>query len=226
MDRLHPPGTLGDVVTLLLALNAASSLVSLGMASLQSSSLETIEAALAAGMYWDEDQALLIESLYSLSAIGALALLVLTGVVFLVWFFRIYENLAGLGKQGERSVGWAIGAWFVPIVSLFLPYLMMREAWEKSAPREDDLRAAPPLLAVWWLAFLASNVLSRVAGAQTPDPDDFGKLQSVLRWEMTSSAVDALSAVFAVLVVHRMNRRQTDAIAVRRGQPTAPPSAF
>src|SRR4029077_9871820 len=39
-----------------------------------------------------------------------------TSVMFLIWFRRLYSNLAALGAQELRSTpGWAVGWWFIPI---------------------------------------------------------------------------------------------------------------
>ena len=38
-------------------------------------------------------------------------------VAFVAWLYRAYANLPGLGDPGpEFARGWAIGAWFVPVL--------------------------------------------------------------------------------------------------------------
>ena len=47
--------------------------------------------------------------------------------VFLVWFSRVRHN-AGLWGPQRRSRGWAIGAWFTPVVNLWFPYQIAADA--------------------------------------------------------------------------------------------------
>jgi serine/threonine protein kinase len=92
--------------------------------------------------------------------------LLATAVLFLLWFRRAYRNLAALGARGLRfSDGWAIGAWFVPILSLVRPKQLLNDIWRASNPDlpvDDDgswrRRPVPSVLTWWWLAFLASMI--------------------------------------------------------------------
>jgi Domain of unknown function (DUF4328) len=72
---------------------------------------------------------------------GSLVLLTFVGtiVVYLVWFSRAYKNLTSLGATDLRyGSGWAIGAWFVPILNLWRPKQIANDIWRASDP------AAPP----------------------------------------------------------------------------------
>src|SRR3954447_3617244 len=42
-------------------------------------------------------------------------------LAFLPWFHRSYRNVARVGAHVRYGTGWAIGAWFVPILSLWRP---------------------------------------------------------------------------------------------------------
>jgi len=95
----------------------------------------------------------------------------LVGVEFLAWFYVAYRNLKVLSvKAPEHSAGFAVGAYFIPFVSLVFPYLTMREVWRGSNP--GARRTAPPgsrsadagwLVSVWWGLFLVRVVPTIVA---------------------------------------------------------------
>lgn len=101
--------------------------------------------------------------------------LVLTGILFLMWFYRVHKNLAALGYRAEVTPRWAVGSFFVPILNLVEPYKAMKEAWVLSdaPPSGLDLHAgsrvggwqAPRRLAWWWGAWLLSNFTLTWAGA-------------------------------------------------------------
>jgi Protein kinase domain/Domain of unknown function (DUF4328) len=92
--------------------------------------------------------------------------LLVTAVLFLLWFRRAYRNLEALGARGLRFAGgWAIGAWFVPILSLVRPKQLLNDIWRASDPDlpvDNDgswgRKPVPSVLTWWWLAFLASMI--------------------------------------------------------------------
>ena len=141
-------------------------------------------------------------------------------IAFLAWLHRTCRNLPALGADKlEFSPGWAIGCWFVPILNLFRPYQVVREAWLASNPEcageaNPGWRGGPtsPLLKFWWAAF----ILMRVG-------DGVGRLflkNHGIRETRTASyilaargAVCIIAGVLAILVVRAIDRRQQEAYA-------------
>jgi hypothetical protein len=59
---------------------------------------------------------------------GFLAVFIITGIVFLKWIHAANRNARAMGAQGLRfSPGWALGYYFVPVLSLWKPYQAMKE---------------------------------------------------------------------------------------------------
>ena len=107
-----------------------------------------------------------------------------TAGLWLAWFRRAYLNLPALGARRLRfRPWWAVGAWLVPVFSLFRPKQVLNDVWRASDPegfgeprRGAPMgRALPPdqadtwrkrpvaeLLGWWWLAFLASVLVRSV----------------------------------------------------------------
>ena len=104
-------------------------------------------------------------------ATGGLTIAIL--VLTIVWEWRLAHNHELLGRPGTTfGPGWAIGAWFIPIANLILPFLQFRELWKGSDRRRLPLqrpagtaRSAPSLW-VWWLSFAARHVLGLVGQLQ------------------------------------------------------------
>jgi Domain of unknown function (DUF4328) len=68
---------------------------------------------------------------------------VVCAVVFVVWTYRGYRNLAPLGASGLRFAnGWAIGGWFVPVMFLWRPKQVVNDMWRASAPELPATTAA------------------------------------------------------------------------------------
>ena len=79
-------------------------------------------------------------------------------VLLLIWTYQAYSNLEPLGNdEPALGTGWAVAGWLIPIASLVLPYLALRELWQSSdhdlAPGDKEGRRAVPIptsIHVWW----------------------------------------------------------------------------
>jgi hypothetical protein len=113
-------------------------------------------------------------------------------VSFLAWFYRAYANLqTRIDYPLERTPGWAIGAWFVPIVNLFRPYQMMSEMYEETETllekngQTEKISFSKRSLDWWWVLLLASAVASIVLRTISRNP---------------SQSTDFLTALLAVML--------------------------
>jgi uncharacterized protein DUF4328 len=112
---------------------------------------------------------------------------IVTGIAFLKWIYRAYKNIQGFGAQGLRfSPGWAVGYYFIPILSLIRPVQVMSEIWRASDdPRYWSQRECSWLIAVWWILFLLYTGVTQIA------------LESA--FNATSNEQWTLAAVMAIL---------------------------
>jgi len=95
-------------------------------------------------------------------------------VMFIRWFRRAYYNLGIKTGSTEYNEGWAAGAWFVPIMNLFVPYRIMKELYEKTdqylileanEPYAERLKTNK--ITAWWTLWIIygffSNIVARYA---------------------------------------------------------------
>lgn len=202
-----PPPTNIPLPTYSAAMPAPAAYTAVGPLSWVVSVLLTVFALLSAGVL---AAAFLPPALFRQAALGAavlqVLLLLVTGICFLIWTYRLSRNLRALGVTGlQFTPGWAVGYFFIPIVSLYRPYQIFREIWQGSdpglAPRAGQAwrNIRPPaLLSFWWVLWMISNVVDRLA-AQTPN--DVGAT-------VVGAAFSLISAVLAVLVVRTFTARQ------------------
>ena len=146
-----------------------------------------------------------------------LGVFVASVIAFLAWINGASANLQSLGVQEQRfSPGWAVGAWFVPIVMLFRPYQIMKEIWQGSCPANGDTTAAEregapvsPLLGFWWAAWLVSNWLSNLvlknlfSGGVTVDA-----LILTDWFNVVSSAISLFALLLVVVLVRQISSNQ------------------
>lgn len=70
-------------------------------------------------------------------------------VVIGLWIMRSAEVGKALGRPADRSPGWGIGGFFVPIVNFWFPYASLVQSLAPTTSRG-------PVLA-WWLTFLLNQ---------------------------------------------------------------------
>lgn len=141
-----------------------------------------------------------------ISGVGQLGITLIVGIIFIMWFRRAYWNLHQLVKHLNHSEGWAAGAWFVPIMSLFRPYQIMQELWLKT-PRylkkhnvEPAKIAGDVPLGWWWAAFISSAIISNISGRLYLRSDDLGLYEGAIITDYVSTGL-SLIAGFLILKI-------------------------
>lgn len=139
-------------------------------------------------------------------------------VIIAFWIHRMAANtrfLAGTGKM-EYTPGWAVGWFFVPFANLWKPYQAMKEVWSLNA---DGERAAGGvaglLLPLWWLLWLAWNIVSNAAGRMSWRAATFQQEDNAALASMTSDAINVLLCLVFLLVVNRLYAAQMRGYASR-----------
>ena len=83
-----------------------------------------------------------------------LIVLLVSTLAFILWNVRVLRNLEPLGRNPESSTRDAILWWFVPLLWLWKPYMVMREIWAMSHDEGQQHR----LLIVWWASWLMAHL--------------------------------------------------------------------
>lgn len=147
-----------------------------------------------------------------------LAILIGTGITFLMWFHRVRANLPALGITDARwSPGWAVGWWFVPIMSLFRPYQVAAEIWRASdpaaTPEDWRSRSVDPLLGWWWGVFIASVVTGQISFRMWMRVDEntaAGFMQNLALVDAVTASINVAGAILAVRIIREIERRQVE----------------
>ncbi len=137
---------------------------------------------------------------------------VVTIVIFGVWIVRANKNVRALGAEGLRTTpGWALGFFFVPILSLWKPYQAMKDLWQASCnPPKWRGVLAGTVLPAWWMFWLVSNVLGQIsfrAGMGAEDVDEW----IYATWIMLGAQVlDLPLFLTAVILVSQITNHQEE----------------
>jgi len=145
-------------------------------------------------------------------------------IVWLFWQHHATENLWARGYAGLRiRPGWAVGWWFIPIASLFMPCVAMLELDRRSTP-DGVPRRAGPTVGLWWAAWLATSLVPAigiVAAGAGPFGDliarvdehttalDFSPVaNAVAPWLLFAGIVQVVAAALAIAVIRRVESGQ------------------
>ncbi len=89
---------------------------------------------------------------------------IVSAVTFILWFERAYRNLHQKVNYLRYEDGWAVGCWFVPIISLYYPYRIMKELYVEtngilSKQSNNPVKYNTVYVEVWWTLFIFNGIL-------------------------------------------------------------------
>ncbi|MEU9305785.1 DUF4328 domain-containing protein [Streptomyces sp. NPDC048269] len=138
--------------------------------------------------------------------------LIVTGIVFVVWFHRVRTNAEVFAPGAERlGRGWAIGAWFVPLANLWLPYRIAVTTWGSSTPlvAGGGYRRFPlTLVNLWWGAFVLARLLGWYGGMSYARAESAGAVRDAATTMLVGDILELVAAVLAVLFVRKLTAMQ------------------
>lgn len=208
LNRYVPTEGRARLLIVLLILNAVVSLLSAGVSALgllfPISETEEIT-----------DPVVLAVGLLQIGvALISIVVYIATAVVFLMWLYRAYENLPSFGvprREIKYSSGWAVGSFFIPFVSLVVPYRAVKELWKKSVPNASRMfgdLSVPGYFPLWWAVWLISSIANqahlRLEFREAITAETSYTLGIVI------GLIDVLSAVLALMVVREIEKQQTE----------------
>ena len=125
-------------------------------------------------------------------AIISVVAFLLTAILFACWTYRASANAHVIADGLSISAGWAVGWYFVPVMSLFQPYVAMKETWlaSKYGSNWGDAEVTG-LLPFWWVTWLVSGFMGYGILFVSPNPALLGDLTLV-------AALFTLTATFAL----------------------------
>ncbi|WP_406206934.1 DUF4328 domain-containing protein [Streptomyces decoyicus] len=202
---VRSPNGLANAVTVLLALVIAVDVFAvyagLNIHALLGKLLSTTRRELAQG-----------DDLYGLSGTLQLVCTLATAAVFIVWFHRVRVNAEGFARDMcTMNRAWAVGAWFVPIGNLWLPYRFAKEVWDASAQSTADgawREVSHRRVTAWWTTWIAALAVDRVGASLYKNAETPQALQQATSVVMLSDLLDIAAAALGILFVRKLSRMQ------------------
>ena len=147
-----------------------------------------------------------------LVAIVYLIVFIISIVTFIQWFRRAYYNL-GIRKKTEHAEGWAAGCWFVPIISLYWPYKIMKEMWVGTnelirAKTTEPVNKATGIIGVWWAAWIISNYIGNYFFKSSFNTDTIEDLLSSTQADLFLSIIGIPLAIITVMIIKQYSFKE------------------
>lgn len=171
--------------------------------------------ALNRNEYVTDDEAMMNDLRQASIGISQSILYLLSGIFFLIWFRRAFENLHLLGIRFQYSINSAVWSFFVPILCLYRPYQIMKEIWfgtqaqiKKLVP-QYNVNFSTKLISIWWVSFIITNYLGYFALKSMLRDDTIGQLIDSAKAYIISDIFDIPAAILAILVIKIVSNVET-----------------
>lgn len=131
-------------------------------------------------------------------------------ITFGLWTYRVAKNAVAMGGQLSITPGWAVGYYFIPIVSLWKPYQAMAEVWDASDPDPQSEPYQPRshgLLLGWWLSWLVSSGVDMLISPWN-EPANAEAWADQLSRGFFGLVVEAVAVSVAITMIWKLTRRQ------------------
>ena len=148
---------------ILIAANVVCYVVALPLNAYVLSLVAEMKRALQSDEYMDPAQYAWMDQAGSVLMVTSIMLFVLSAILVACWINRAHKNSRALGVKDIRySPAMAVGSFFIPIVSLFMPYQLMKQMVSGSLVLTGEAAPRASLL-VWWVAYLVGSFSNRIS---------------------------------------------------------------
>lgn len=157
-----------------------------------------------------------VDLFYGGSNLAMFLLLLSSGFLFMRFVFRAMKNLHLSQAAGVTiSPGWAVGYYFVPILTLWKPLQAMRQIWRGSHDPENANAKVPAAMGWWWAFFIATNILAQVSMAVQPStvPGEFNdqyfeQTTVALQTDIVAQVLGIISVMCLLYLLKRIKEAQ------------------
>jgi hypothetical protein len=132
---------------------------------------------------------------------------VISGITFIQWFRRAYNNLHQKVSYLSHTEGWAAGSWFVPIVNLYRPYQIMKELYQetkeyliKNGNEVGEVVPTGPM-GLWWGLWIINGILGQFIFRFSLKAETIEELSTVTIVSMVSSLIGIPLALITIKII-------------------------
>jgi hypothetical protein len=203
MENLKPNGQRAKIAIMLLWIVLTIEIISLLSDYLQYDLLQTV----ANGGQITTETATDNDLRQKIIGIIYLIVYVISGITFIRWFRRAYYNLHLKAETLSFTEGWAAGCWFVPIISLYRPYQIMKELYQETQTllSKNDENYVQNLntnsIGWWWTLWIIASFLGQFIFRYSLKAETIDELITTTVASIAASIIGIPLAIITVKVI-------------------------
>jgi len=145
-------------------------------------------------------------------------------VFFILWFRRAYFNLAVRTGNTQHSEGWAAGSWFVPIISLYRPYHIMKELDEEtsellSTATKKEVATNTFIIGTWWTLWIVTNYVGQYLFKKILKGESLQDYIDLTLLDIVNSCLGIPLALITVYMIKNYANKETALVAEENKKP-------
>jgi len=132
---------------------------------------------------------------------------IISAITFIQWFRRAYFNLHLKVNHLSQTEGWAAGSWFVPIISLYRPYQIMKEIYQETKEllikKGIDYKQSFSTsgLGWWWTLWIIDDIIGQFVFRYSMKAESIDELTTSTVASMIGNIIGILLALITVKVI-------------------------
>jgi hypothetical protein len=131
---------------------------------------------------------------------------IISVVTFIQWFRRAYWNLHEISSNLSYSEGWAAGSWFVPIISFYRPFVIMKELFSETKRifiqnGKNVHQNYTPTLNLWWTLWIIGAALETTINQYQKNSKDIDVLMNATIGEIIALVLSIVSCIITIKII-------------------------
>lgn len=169
----------------------------------------------AYGDYLNEEEITANDILEALLGLVYMVAFIISIVMFIRWFRRAYYNLHLKTEYLKYSEGWAAGAWFVPVLSLFRPYEIMKELYVETdcilVERAENYTSKNnnTIIGFWWALWIISSFIGNIIFRSSLDDQTINGMINDTQINIVLSLINIPLGLLAIKLVKDYSQMET-----------------
>ncbi|MEN8187907.1 MAG: DUF4328 domain-containing protein [Bacteroidota bacterium] len=148
----------------------------------------------------------------SVIAILYMIVYVVSAITFIQWFRRAYYNM-NIRTRTVHSDGWAAGSWFVPIISLYRPYQIMKEMCTETSKliktkAGNSTNDSTVIIGIWWTLWIISNYVGQYVMRSAFKAETVENFLNSTIGDMIQSAIGIPLAIITVMIIKSYSAKE------------------
>ena len=131
---------------------------------------------------------------------------IISVVTFIQWFRRAYWNLHEISSNLSYSEGWAAGSWFVPVISFYRPFVIMKELFSETKRifiqnGKNVHQNYTPTLNLWWTLWIVGAALEATINQYQKKSEDIEVLMNATIGEIIALVLSIVSCIITIKII-------------------------